>query len=236
MSLKIEIHLPDLDGAGHSGVSRAALEQHMDALGFARTGAPVVEASASRFAISAQSETAEAAPAVETNTSRAGESEEQNTARRERGKPAPGRARRTKEEIAEDEAADKRDAEAGETQTTQSISTGENRVGPEDDPETEAQDRADEEAEERDEQAEVLTVMNGKDAIGEYAKKFGIDAAAADGAKIFADTLGAPPVGRQNWTWTAISELTDGMQAKLNQAVKAWRAAAAADARYGGAK
>jgi hypothetical protein len=67
--------------------------------------------------------------------------------KRERGKPSPGKARRTKEEIAEDEAADKADAEnivdeSGES-SGMSISSGDERINPEE----EAQDAADEAAE-----------------------------------------------------------------------------------------
>jgi hypothetical protein len=85
-----------------------------------------------------------------TNTDRVGETEEQHAARRERGKPSPGKARRTREEIAEDEAADKADAEniideSGES-SGMSISSGEERISPEDEADVE-QDAADEAAE-----------------------------------------------------------------------------------------
>jgi hypothetical protein len=76
--------------------------------------------------------------------------DEAPAARRERGKPSPGKARRTKEEIAEDEAADKADAEnivdeSGES-SGMSISSGEERISPEDEADA-AQDAADEAAE-----------------------------------------------------------------------------------------
>jgi hypothetical protein len=79
--------------------------------------------------------------------------------KRERGKPSPGKARRTKEEIAEDEAADAADEAKHKehldtvediqkngfhgTTTPSNISTGEERINPEE----EAQDAADEAAE-----------------------------------------------------------------------------------------
>lgn len=108
--------------------------------------------------------------------------------KRERGKPAPGRARRTKEEIAEDEAADKADAaraagaaEAGlqgsAADVKASISTGENRVGPEDDAETQAQDAADEAAERAAKSDGKITHDDLRRAMGDYQKKFGMAAA-----------------------------------------------------------
>lgn len=111
--------------------------------------------------------------------------------KRERGKPAPGRSRRTKEEIAEDEAADAADAKLSEEATDAgiqsengkdvkaAISTGESRVGPEDDPETEAQDAADEQAE-ADANRKGLTLDDVRHAVGAYNKKYGMAAAVAD--------------------------------------------------------
>lgn len=67
--------------------------------------------------------------------------------KRERGKPAPGKARRTKEEIAEDEAADAADAaQAAPAEVQPNISTGEERIDPTT-AEDAAQDAADEAAE-----------------------------------------------------------------------------------------
>lgn len=147
---------------------------------------------------------------------------------RERGKPAPGRARRTKEEIAEDEAADKADAAGG---GTQAISTGGERVNPEDDEATQAADRADEEAEENQTEAAPLTVMDGKTAMGAYVNKFGMAAAQEDGMSIFIAALGTPPAGAKGWGWTMLAEAND--QAKIDTVVKAWQAAAAAPGRFG---
>lgn len=110
---------------------------------------------------------------------------------RARGKPAPGRARRTKEEIAEDEAADKADAVRAQAATeagTQAesaddvksaISTGDERVGPEDSAEDAAQDAADEAAETAADKT-GLTLDDLRKAAGEYQKKFGMAAAVAD--------------------------------------------------------
>lgn len=149
-----------------------------------------------------------------------------NAPKRERGKPAPGRARRTKEEIAEDEAADAAEA----TQTAQ-ISTGENRVGPEDDAETQAQDAADEQAEvDANRDAETpLTIEDLKMAMSEYVTKFDMGAAQEDGVNIFGDALGKPPGGEQFWK---MSIAAAAGQDTLKKAIAAWKAAAAADKRY----
>jgi hypothetical protein len=167
------------------------------------------------------------------STTRVVESDEQAVARRERGKPAPGRARRTKEEIAEDEAADKRDAEQTSEPTQQAISTGENRVGPEDDPETQAQDKADEtaEADAKREEAAPLTIMDGKAALGDYINKFSMAAAQEDGPKIFVSVLGPVPDGAAGWTWPLALEKHG--QSGLDKVIGAWRAAAAAEKRFG---
>lgn len=74
--------------------------------------------------------------------------------RRERGQPSPGKARRTKAEIAEDEAADKTDAAsmvdedemAAASKPAFEISSGEERISPEDEADA-AVDAADEAAE-----------------------------------------------------------------------------------------
>jgi len=127
---------------------------------------------------------------------------EHTAAKRERGKPAPGsgRARRTKAEIAEDEA-----AEAGKPQ----ISTGENRVGPQDEPEDSgdnAQDAADEAAEVARGAADqaTSTIEDVRAAAAEYVKTFGMDAAQADGGAILQAALGAPPAGEQIWKMSII--------------------------------
>lgn len=119
---------------------------------------------------------------------------------RERGKPGPGRARRTKAEIAEDEAAEVAEASGEKAQ----ISTGENRVGPEDSPETEAQDAADEAAEAAQNQSASATLEDVRSAAGEYMKKFGPVATQADGAAILQAALGKPPEGEAGWKMSLI--------------------------------
>jgi hypothetical protein len=148
--------------------------------------------------------------------------------KRERGQPSPGKARRTKAEIAEDEAADT----AGVTEQAQSISSGEERVGPEDDAETQAQDEADEQAEveaSRDPE-EPLTVEDLKSAMSAYVTKFGMPATQEDGVNIFASALGNPPAGEAAWKMTLVA---NAGQDKLKKAIDAWTAAAAADGRFG---
>lgn len=100
--------------------------------------------------------------------------------KRERGKPSLGRARRTKEEIAEDEAAEDKDMDAaGDAIIAAQISTGENRNGPEDNAETEAQDRADEQAE-TEAARDGLTLDDLRMVIGAYQRQYGMAAVTAD--------------------------------------------------------
>ena len=126
---------------------------------------------------------------------------------RERGKPSHGAARRTKAEIAEDEAADKADAAlraAGEEtgaivadknldDEKGSISDSpEDRVDP-DNPEDVAQDAADEAAETAAQKAETggkLTLDDVRTKIGGYVKLFGMDAAQKDGPTVIAMVIG----------------------------------------------
>ena len=92
---------------------------------------------------------------------------------RKRGEPSPGKARRTKAEIAEDEATEQAEA--------QSISTGESRAAPgdepeDDSPEDQAQD-AEDEAAESEANRKGLTHDDLRQAVGRYVKKFGMAAA-----------------------------------------------------------
>jgi hypothetical protein len=145
------------------------------------------------------------------------------TGSRVRGQPAPGKARRTKAEIAEDEAAGT---------TTQGISTGESRVAPEDDAETQAQDEADEQAEveaEREPDA-PLTTEDLKEAMSAYVTKFGIPATQEDGAKMFADALGKPPAGEAAWKLSLVGAAG---QDHIKKAIAVFAKAAQSEARYG---
>lgn len=251
MTLKIEISAhPDF------GPLRGQVDEALEALGFVRqmqtsisgvsasTVAPVltaVEQSIKDGTFSVRSATDEEREAVV------------ETTKRERGKPAPGRARRTKEEIAEDEAADKADAAtAGAAPLTavmgkefadkateaarehlggQISSNPENRVGPEDEPETQEQDKADEQAEvEASRDAETpLTGEDVRSAMSLYVKKFGLPATQEDGASIFLDALGTPPKGAEGWKLSVVSEQD---QPTLRKAIDAWTSAANAAERY----
>jgi hypothetical protein len=217
------------------GPLKEQVEEAMAALGFTRTvavlGGGTLSTAETVAAVRATPPDIykEAAETILTNTPRAGESEAQTAARRERGKPASGRARRTKEEIAEDEAADK--ADATNSGTGLGISSGEERVGPEDDAETQAQDEADEQAEvdaNRDAEA-PLTIEDLKMAMSEYVTKFDMGAAQEDGVNIFGDALGKPPGGEQFWK---MSIAAAAGQDTLKKAIAAWKAAATADKRY----
>jgi hypothetical protein len=120
---------------------------------------------------------------------------------RERGKPSAGHARRTKAEIAEDEAADKATAEGplnGLGGTTGSdavaaISTGEERLSPEDTPEDAAADAADEAAESavaKQASGGKLTVEDVRRTMGLYVNRYGMAAAQVDGQEVFKRVIG----------------------------------------------
>ena len=94
---------------------------------------------------------------------------------RQRGQPSPGKSRRTKAEVAEDEAAEKADV-FSQTEPKQAISSGEERVNPEEDGQNDA-DEAAEMADRRD--GDALTHEDLRKALAEYGKKHGMKAAVA---------------------------------------------------------
>ncbi len=111
---------------------------------------------------------------------------------RERGKPSPGHARRTKAEIAEDEAADKADAEL-KTAGEETGAVVPDKHVEEDSPEVQAADAADEAAETaaaREANGGKLTLDDVRNASNGYVKRFGIPAAQEDVRKL----LGKPMV------------------------------------------
>lgn len=120
----------------------------------------------------------------------AAEAAQTEAPKRERGKPAPGRARRTKEEIAEDEAADKAEASAPATEETPLISTGEERIDPTT-AEDAAQDAADEAAEVEATKAPELTHDDVRAALQKYLAAYGTPAAMEDGPKVLTMLFGA---------------------------------------------
>ena len=119
---------------------------------------------------------------------------------------------------------------AKKTEPAPNISTApEARV----DPEVEAQDEADEAAEVAASApaSEVVTAEMLRAEMGAYAQKFGMDAALADGSKVFTDALGQAPEG--GWKLSVVAGIGGETLAK---AVAAWRSAAAGSARYGEGK
>jgi hypothetical protein len=144
--------------------------------------------------------------------------------KRERGQPSAGRKRRTKEEIAEDEAAD-----AADTQIVKpAISTGEERADPanpepevEDDPQ-DAIDEAEEVEAARD-PVKPLTHDDVRAQVRDYVTKYGVAMVQKDGPSIFAAALGAPPEGKPGWM---VFDIPDD-QAMLAATVKAWTEAVA---------
>jgi hypothetical protein len=145
-----------------------------------------------------------------------GEKPEIAAPQRERGKPTQGATRRTKAEIAEDEAADKADAAlraAGEEtgavvpdkviETGSNISTSpEDRQDPDnpdevDSPEDAAQDAADEAAEAaavKEAKGGKLTLDDVRTTLGIYVKAYGMDAAQKDGPAVIAEVCGGAKV------------------------------------------
>lgn len=180
----------------------------------------------------------------------------ETTDERMRGKASGGRARRTKDEIAEDEQLEKLAVSAGVPieQVDNALSNGipratvvseleakvakgnmgadpENRISPEDEPEVQEQDKADEQAEveANREPEKPLTLDDVKAAMTAYVTKFQIAATQEDGPKIFADVLGAPPAGEPSWK---LSLLASADQATLQKVIEAWIRAASGTARY----
>lgn len=222
MSLTININLPDIDSTGRGGVSRAALDAHMDALGFNRVGlSPAATKAVEALAVAEQRFDSAVERASEQNVDTA--PVPTTVIPRERGKPAPGRSRRTQAEIAEDEAADKADEASG---TQQSISSGEERVGPEDDAETAAQDAADEAAEAAASKGDdpAPTVDDLRNIMGAYAEKHGMAKTQERGIEIFNATLGAAPKGEDGWKVSLVVK-----EGRIPEALVGWRKALAED-------
>jgi hypothetical protein len=135
---------------------------------------------------------------------------------RERGKPSPGHARRTKAEIAEDDAAIAAEQAGTTTAEVAGISTGEDRVDPDnpDDASVSEQDAADEAAETaatKQANGGKLTLDDVRKGLGEYVKLYGMAAAQEDGPKLIQKVLG-------DNTKLKVSDLPDD-QAVLAKAV-----------------
>lgn len=175
MSIKIEIFVPDHDPVGNRIDKRALLTEDMAALGFERAAPTAREAANAewRAATDAADELVAQLVANLAETAPA-ENVEQPAA------PADDKPKRTRRTKAEMEAA--RAAEAAPAADTPQISTGGERIGPEDSPEVQAQDAADEAAEvEANRKPDApLTHDDLRKAVGLYIKKFGMPAATAN--------------------------------------------------------
>lgn len=218
MTLKIEVTVPQeaIDAKG----AVAYLTEAMAAIGFSRgvslhmpQDMPKHEAAAERPA-PVEDEQNEGLADVGPNYAAMKALHDATEApKRERGQPAPGRKRRTKEEIAEDEAAP-------------NISTGEDRIDPAqitDTPEVAAQDAADEaaEVEQHRDPAKPLTLDDVKAVVSKYVARFGMAAVQEDGPKIFVEALGAPPEGNAYWKMS----LLPAEQEKFARVVDVWEKA-----------
>jgi hypothetical protein len=211
VAIRIEIYT-----VADAGPEKDQIDWSMEALGFTRfNSAPRTVGKASELAMgyAAESDLPEEAQDAKVETRPI----PTTAIARERGKPAPGRARRTKEEIAEDDAADAAEAAASKP----SISTGEERVDP---AEVEAQDKADEKAEVEATRKEdkPLTIDDVKALLNGYVQKFGLPATQEDGPLIFKEALGEPPAGEPYWK---LSLLNDASQEALGKVVSTWKKA-----------
>lgn len=181
MTMTINVTIPEDDVRG--GFAAEYLSCAMSAIGYSRgVTLPMPEDAAPPAHDYPASEPTEEPKA-------AAQQEEQPV--RERGKPSPGKARRTKEEMEEDEAADKADAEAAEKAAADkpAISTGDERI----DPTTEAdaaQDKADEAAEAETTKSADLTAEDVRAALKKYMDAYGQAAVMEDAPKVFAMMFG----------------------------------------------
>jgi len=209
--LKIEIEVPF--GEVANGAAEQYLRRALSAIGYEKAVAAAMRDAAGGMGV------------MQTSVSDDGEVEvkhvpveEVREPTRKRGEPSPGKTRRTKAEIAEDEA-----AEAAEASNIRSGS--DDRPDPEnaDDEATEAADAADEAAEaDADRDADApLTIDDVKALAVEYQEKYGFEAVQEDGAKIFVEALGVPPAGEPHWKFSIVP--TD--QAVLVKLAGVWRKA-----------
>lgn len=204
MTMKIEVTIPEDDIKG--GDAAAYLTRAMSAIGFSRgVSLPMPELTEEQ-----RQDLAKAGPGAVASVQETVQEETVSDvpAIRLHGEPSEGRARRTKAEITLDEEAkdlledaglsvdkfneaikkshgdwdavmaDLRAAAAAKTEDKPAISTGEERVDP---------------AQEEDD-GEPLTHDDVRDALGDYAAKFGMPAAQKNGPKLMgADKISAIP-------------------------------------------
>lgn len=185
MTINIDIYLSPNDGD-----MGAQLDDHMKALGFSRSRAATLDDMRDKLEedakARAEGKNLDGSERRETITEAA------LAPARKRGEPSPGKARRTKAEIAEDEAAEQAEAKGA---ISESPEDRQDPANPEvvDDEETAAQDAADEAAETAAEKAKTggkLTLDDVRNVIGLYVKAYGMPAAQEDGPKIIASVCG----------------------------------------------
>lgn len=247
MTMKIEVYIPE-DDIRNGGASDY-LARSMAAIGFARgvslampepraegqphtDGAPHTARGSTDEQAVAQAgyRLGQTAKAVDADVSDVSEkTTDEQTAQRERGKPAPGKARRTKAEIEEDEAADAADAEP-----KPAISTGEDRVDPDADlqdgtnPEAggadivpnqdDAQDAADEAADPANAPATEATRDDVRAAMMAYGGKMGMDKLTVDLLAILADKFPGGKVAKLSdipEDAAAFQSVIDALNAKM---------------------
>lgn len=185
MTMKIEVTIPEDEIK--SGNSAGYVEKALWALGYGRL-APATRPNAGYAEPDMNEVLSDEGPNYA--AMKAAHDATAEAPKRERGKPAPGRARRTKEEIAEDEAADKAEASAPATEEAPLISTGEERIDPTT-AEDAAQDAADEAAEVEATKEPELTHDDVRAALQKYLAAYGTPAAMEDGPKVLTMMFGA---------------------------------------------
>lgn len=191
-----------------------AKEALAELIGFAGGVAPAAQGSTPAPVVTTPATTGaqDAAPASQVS---ALDEKPAEAPKRERGKPAEGRSRRTKEEIAEDEAADA--ATAASTATSANVPAEAATTNTA----AAAQDKADEKAE-VETNRKALTKEDVKAAMTGYVNAYGMAATQEDGPKIFTEALGAPPVGEDYWKLSLVPEDDQDALAKV---VKTWEMA-----------
>lgn len=183
MTMKIEVQIPEDDIK--AGAAAQYLERAMSAIGYSRGERNSLQEKADFH----RAEMERLAKPGQMIAPEAAEEPQGDEPVRERGKPAPGKARRTKEEIAEDEAADKADAEAAAAEEKPAISTGEERIDPTSEADA-AQDAADEQAEVEQTATAKLTHDDVRAALKKYLDAYGTAAAMEDGPKVLTMLFG----------------------------------------------
>ena len=169
MTLKIEVTVPQEEISDNTaGIYLACA---LSALGFHRAGEHVGDVP-HVYGKPIGAPTADTLQQAQTEAADAEQTQEADEPKRERGKPAPGKARRTKAEIEEDEAADAADAEPEAKDET---------------PADDAQDEADEAADPVNAKGAEATRDDVREAMLAYAAAKGQPALIADMSALLAE-------------------------------------------------